>query len=396
MSKLTMELGEHEICYRLRTSIRCQILADFIAEKPEEDPLATNTLVEKEALKPWTLFTDGSSCIEGSRAGLILISPDGIKFTYSLRLKFDASNNEAGYEALISRLRRAEQMGIKNVSAKIVQIILLIVDSGCTKHMTGNLKLLCNFVEKYMGMVRFENDQFAPILGYGDLVQGNVMIKRVYYVEGLNHNLFSVGQFCDADLEVALEKSTCFVQDLQGNGLLMDTQPTLNVEPTLELTIPLTDVNAEQNNNDQAEDAEFKAYEFINPFAPQGTEAAKSSSHNVDTSNMHTFYQRHYFDYHWTKDHPLEQVPKGYREEEGIDFEKSFAPVTRLEAVQIFVAYVVPKSFTIYQIDVKMAFLNGPLKEEVYVMQPDGFVDPDIPKKVYRQALYRLKQALRA
>ncbi|GKA31466.1 retrovirus-related pol polyprotein from transposon TNT 1-94 [Tanacetum coccineum] len=98
--------------------------------------------------------------------------------------------------------------------------ILFIVDSGCTKHMTGNLKLLCNFMEKFLGTVRFGNDQFAPILGYGDLIQGNVTIKRVYYVEGLNHNLFSVGQFCDADLEVAFRKSTCFVRDLQGNDLL--------------------------------------------------------------------------------------------------------------------------------------------------------------------------------
>ncbi|GJZ95598.1 hypothetical protein Tco_0667932 [Tanacetum coccineum] len=64
------------------------------------------------------------------------------------------------------------------------------------------------------GTVRFGNDQFALILGYGDLNQGNVMIKRVYYVEGLNHNLFSVGQFCDADIEVAFRKSTCFVRDL--------------------------------------------------------------------------------------------------------------------------------------------------------------------------------------
>ncbi|GJR96248.1 retrovirus-related pol polyprotein from transposon TNT 1-94 [Tanacetum coccineum] len=87
--------------------------------------------------------------------------------------------------------------------------------------MTGNLKpYLCNFWEKFLGTVRFGNDQFAPILGYGDLIQGNVTIKRVYYVEGLNHNLFSVGQFCDADLEVAFRKSTCFVRDLQGNDLL--------------------------------------------------------------------------------------------------------------------------------------------------------------------------------
>ncbi|GKC29536.1 hypothetical protein Tco_1036830 [Tanacetum coccineum] len=69
--------------------------------------------------------------------------------------------------------------------------------------------------------VRFGNDQFALILGYGDFVQGNVTIKRVYYVEGLNHNLFSIGQFCDADFEVAFRKPTCFVRDLQGNDLLM-------------------------------------------------------------------------------------------------------------------------------------------------------------------------------
>ncbi|GJU06319.1 retrovirus-related pol polyprotein from transposon TNT 1-94, partial [Tanacetum coccineum] len=91
-------------------------------------------------------------------------------------------------------------------------------------------------------------------------------------------------------------------------------------------------------------------------------------------------------------------VAKGYAQEEGIDFEESFALVARLEAVQIFVAYVAHKSFPIYQMDVKMAFLNGPLKEEVYVAQPDGFVDPDHPEKVYslRKALYGLKQAPRA
>ncbi|GJU41433.1 retrovirus-related pol polyprotein from transposon TNT 1-94 [Tanacetum coccineum] len=86
------------------------------------------------------------------------------------------------------------------------------------------------------------------------------------------------------------------------------------------------------------------------------------------------------------------------KNEEGIDFEESFAPVARLEAVRIFVAYAAHKSFPIYQMDVKTAFLNGPLKEEVYVAQPDGFVDPDHPEKVYRlrKALYGLKQAPRA
>ncbi|GKD80501.1 retrovirus-related pol polyprotein from transposon TNT 1-94 [Tanacetum coccineum] len=91
-------------------------------------------------------------------------------------------------------------------------------------------------------------------------------------------------------------------------------------------------------------------------------------------------------------------VAKGYAQEEGIDFEESFAPVARLEAVRIFVAYAAHKSFLIYQMDVKTTFLNGPMKEEVYVVRLDGFVDLDHLEKVYRlrKALYELKQAPRA
>ncbi|GJX77941.1 retrovirus-related pol polyprotein from transposon TNT 1-94 [Tanacetum coccineum] len=76
--------------------------------------------------------------------------------------------------------------------------------------MTGNLKLLINFVWKFLGIVRFGNDHIAAILGYGDLQWGNILITRVYFVEGLGHNLFSVGQFCDLDLEVAFRRNTCF------------------------------------------------------------------------------------------------------------------------------------------------------------------------------------------
>nr|GFA61233.1 Gag-Pol polyprotein [Tanacetum cinerariifolium] len=223
---------------------------------------------------------------------------------------------------------------------------------------------------------------------------------------------------------------------------------------------------------------------------PKGT-----SSRHVDSSNMHTFYQRHPSEHRWTKDHPLEQVignpsqsvstrrqlesdgemcmfaltvsqnepksikeamvdsawiesmqeelyqfdrlnvwelvdrplyknvinikwlwknkrneentvirnksrlvAKGYAQKEGVDFEESFAPVTRLEAVRLFIAYAAQKSFTVYQMDVKTTFLYGPLKEEVYINQPDGFVDPYHLDKVYRlkKALYGLKQAPRA
>ncbi|GKD59246.1 hypothetical protein Tco_1296755 [Tanacetum coccineum] len=135
--------------------------------------------------------------------------PSGYKWVPKTKTKWVPKTKNENVKKRVS-------FAIDNVSriTNIVQLILFIVDSGCTKHMTGNLKLLCNFVEKYLGTVRFGNDQFALILGYGDLVQGNITINMVYYVEGLNHNLFSVGQFCDADLEVAFRKSTCFVRDL--------------------------------------------------------------------------------------------------------------------------------------------------------------------------------------
>ncbi|GKG47152.1 retrovirus-related pol polyprotein from transposon TNT 1-94, partial [Tanacetum coccineum] len=91
-------------------------------------------------------------------------------------------------------------------------------------------------------------------------------------------------------------------------------------------------------------------------------------------------------------------VAKGYAQKERINFEESFAPVARLEAVRLFVAYAAHKSFPVYQMDVKTAFLYGPLKEEVYVNQPDGFVDPYHPDQVYRlkKALYGLKQSPKA
>nr|GEU60153.1 retrovirus-related Pol polyprotein from transposon TNT 1-94 [Tanacetum cinerariifolium] len=394
----------------------------------------------------------------------------------------------------------------------IVQIILFIVDSVCTKHMTGNLKLLCNFIEKILGTVRFGNDQFAPILGYGDLVQGNVTINR---------------------------KSTCFVRDLQGNDLLTGNRGsdlyTISLQESTSLTLlclmakatptqawlwhrrfshlnfdyinllskkdiviglpklkyvkdqlcsscglskakrssfkskavpsskgrlnllhmdlcgPIqvasingkkyimvivddysrdgknsdkmkekgdpcilvgystqskgyrvynkrtrmiaesihvrfdkikestsapsthTNVHAEENNYDQAEEGEkLKDDEFTNPFCTPTQEAVESSSHNIGNTNVPTFNQPHVSEYRWTKNHPLEQVRGN----------PSRLVQTRRQLAT----------------DPEMSFLNGPLKEEVYVAQPDGFVDPDHPKKVYRlrKALYGLKQAPRA
>ncbi|GKG33475.1 retrovirus-related pol polyprotein from transposon TNT 1-94, partial [Tanacetum coccineum] len=90
-------------------------------------------------------------------------------------------------------------------------------------------------------------------------------------------------------------------------------------------------------------------------------------------------------------------VARGYRQEEGIDLEESFAPVARLEAIRIFLAFVAHINMVVYQMDVKTAFLNGNLREEVYVSQLDGFVDPGNPNHMYKlkKALYGLKQAPR-
>nr|GFA76552.1 retrovirus-related Pol polyprotein from transposon TNT 1-94 [Tanacetum cinerariifolium] len=91
-------------------------------------------------------------------------------------------------------------------------------------------------------------------------------------------------------------------------------------------------------------------------------------------------------------------VVRGYRQEEGIDFEESFVPVAQMEAIRIFLAYAAHKGFTMYQMDLKTAFLHGSLKEDVYVCQPEGFIDADHPSHVYKlkKALYGLKQAARA
>nr|GFA05393.1 integrase, catalytic region, zinc finger, CCHC-type, peptidase aspartic, catalytic [Tanacetum cinerariifolium] len=247
------------------------------------------------------------------------------------------------YDYLAQKLSKQTKSISKEVHTKLLQrfdkvekhlisLEIALQKNRCMKHMTGNLKLLCNFVEKFLGTVRFGNDQFAPIMGYGDLVQGNITINMVYYVEGLNHNLFSVGQFCDADLEVAFRISTCFVRDLQGNDLLtdahvpsqqeldllfdplydefftagsssvikssspinnsnqQDTQPTANIQPTSAPSTP-TFVHAEGNNDNQAEEEHLQDDEFTNPFYASVQEIIDSSSHNNGNSNVPTFNQ---------------------------------------------------------------------------------------------------------
>ncbi|GKA59245.1 retrovirus-related pol polyprotein from transposon TNT 1-94, partial [Tanacetum coccineum] len=331
---------------------------------------------------------------------------------------------------------------------QIVQLLLFIVDSGCTKHMTGNLKLLCNFIEKYLGTVRFGNDQFALILGYKDLAQRYITIKRVYYVKGLNHNLFSVGQFCDADLEVAFWKSTCKAKRISFktkdvpsskgrlNLLHMDLCGPMHVKSIngkkyilmIQRNLQAQVITVRTNKGTKFLNKTLHAYlkeegiehKTSTPRTPKQddvverrnrtlVEAARrmlsASKLLLDGENIEKIKEKGDPCILIKKDedqtvirNKAQLVAKGYAQENGVDFEESIAPVARLEAVCLFVAYTSHKSFPICQMDVKTAFFNGPIKEVVYVAQPERFVDPDHPEKVYslRKALYGLKQAPRA
>nr|GEW89524.1 hypothetical protein [Tanacetum cinerariifolium] len=470
----------------------------------------------------------------------------------------------------------------RKLSEHLVEIILFIVDSGCSKHMTGNLKLLINFVEKFLGTVKFGNDQIASILGYGDL--GNDLLTgsrgtdlysitlqdisspnpiclmakatssqhirivrtdkgtkflnktlHAYFasewilyqtsvartpeqngvVERWNHTLVEAARTILSITKVHLLfwaeaiATTCFTQNwyfTQSRAYMVFNRRTRVIVETIHVNFDeLPQMASDHVSSDPVPQCQRTALEHDNlspgPQCPEnvphvaGTvttsneldllfslmfaellngssqvvsksstvttadvpnqRRGETSSCHVDSSNMHTFYQHHPSEHRWTKDHPLEQVignpsqsvrtrrqlesdgemsmadsawiesmqeelhqfdrldrdeentvirnksrivAKGYAQKEGVDLEESFAPVARLEAVRLFIAYVAYKSFNVYQIDVKTTFLYGPLKEEVYANQPDGFVDPYHPDKVYRlkKALYGLKQAPRA
>ncbi|GKA83405.1 retrovirus-related pol polyprotein from transposon TNT 1-94 [Tanacetum coccineum] len=476
--------------------------------------------------------------------------------------------------------------------SKVVQIVLWYLDSGCSKHMIGDCSQLTNFVNKFLGTVKFGNDHVAKILGYGDYQIGNVTISRVYYVEGLGHNLFFVGQFCDSNLEVAFRQHTCFIRNLEGVDLLTGSRGnnlyTLSLRDMI-VSSPicllskalktkswlwyrrLSHLNFGAINHlarhglvQGLPKLKFKKDHLCSACA-MGKSKKKPHKPKSEDTNQEKLYLLHmdlcgpmrvasvngkkyilvivddYLRFTWVKflsenlgklqpkadigifigyaptkkafriynqrtrriietihvdfdeltamasehssskpalhemtlatiapevialivevvslepvdstgspsskdDHDLDVahmnngpffgipilehdseasscsdviptivkldelggilknkarfVARGYRQEEGIDFEESFAPVARIEAIRIFLAFATHKNMIVYQMDVKTAFLNGILREEVYVSQPNGFMDQDNPNNVYnlKKALYGLKQALR-
>nr|GEX45767.1 copia protein [Tanacetum cinerariifolium] len=156
--------------------------------------------------------------------------------TYTLR----ASENNSGKQMIVicynckleghmskqctKPKRKHDDSWFKDKVLLVVQIVLWYLDSGNPKHMTVDRYQLTNFVNKFLGTVKFSNDHVAKIMGYSDYQIRNVTISRVYFMEGLGHNLFSVRQFCDSDLEVAFRQHTCFIHNLEGVDLLTRSQ----------------------------------------------------------------------------------------------------------------------------------------------------------------------------
>ncbi|GJT25460.1 retrovirus-related pol polyprotein from transposon TNT 1-94 [Tanacetum coccineum] len=437
-----------------------------------------------------------------------------------------------------SKVLKSVSANKKKPSSSII-VLLVSWNSGTVKHMTEDRSQLTNFINKILGTVKFGNDHVAKILGYGDYQIGNVTISRVYYVEGLGHNLFSVGKFSDSNLEVAFRQHTCCILNLEGVDLLtgsrgnnlytlslgdmiapevispiakvvalepagstgspssttvdQDAPSPSNSQTTPETQPPVIPNDVEEDNHD-IEIAHIGNDPYFGIPIPE-VHSDQSSSSDIIHTIVHPDHQISEHNSKWTKDHPLENIigelarpvstrlelhepalfyyydafltavePKtykdalnqscwieamqkelneferlrvwelvprpdkvmvitlkwiykvkldklggilknkawlvahGYRQEEGINFEESFALVARLEAIRIFLAFAAHMNMFVYQMDVKTAFLNGNLREEVYVNQPDGFIDPDNPNHVYKlkKALCGLKQTPRA
>nr|GEZ23470.1 retrovirus-related Pol polyprotein from transposon TNT 1-94 [Tanacetum cinerariifolium] len=329
------------------------------------------------------------------------------------------------------------------------------ISSVTTSKLNVNADLKCatshQLHTEILGTVKFGNDHMVKIMGYGDYKIGNVAISRVYFVEGLGHNLFSVGQFCDSDLEVAFRQHTCFIRNLDGVDLLtgsrgknlytlslkdmMATSPicllskasktsenlgkiqpkadirifigyaptnkafriynrrtrriveTIHVDfdeltamaskqsklgPALNEMIPAT-INAEEDNLDIEVTHMGNDLLFGVPI-PEVTSAKSSSTIEAMQEELNVFERLEVWELvpcpdkvtvitlKWIYKVKLDElegilknkahlVTRGYRQEEGIDFEESFAPVARLEAIRIFLAYAAHKNMPFIKLE---------------------------------------------
>nr|GEW14450.1 hypothetical protein [Tanacetum cinerariifolium] len=274
--------------------------------------------------------------------------------------------------------------------------------------------------------IKTQNDSFRFV---HELKQEMHADLKVYYVKGLNHNLFSVGQFCDVDLEVAFRKSTCFVRDRQGNNLLTSNRGsnlyTISLQESTSL-IPLclmakasptqawlwhrrlSHLNFNYINLLSKKDiviglpklkyASFlndkKASDYDKPDPiPQRQDVSSSIDANVPPQQESNLLFGYLYDEFFNAcSNPQDKQPTTNIQPTSAPSTPTYVHAEENNDGQAEEEHLPDDEFTN-----PFSFLNGPLKEEVYVAQPDGFVDPDHPKKVYRlkKALYELKQAPR-
>nr|GEW97549.1 hypothetical protein [Tanacetum cinerariifolium] len=378
-------------------------------------------------------------------------------------------------------VKKASKRKVWKPTGKVVQIVLLYLNFGCSKHKTGDRSQLTNFINKFLGTVKFGNDQVAKIIGYGDYQIRDITISMVYYVEGLRHNLFSVGKFCDLKLEVGISHETYVARSPQQNGVIERRNRTLTkaactmenlgkLQPKADIGIFIgyaptkkafriynrrTRRIIETSHEDFDElTAMTSEHSSLEPVLHEMTPATISSGlvsnppsstpfdHPLDNIigeleiPVSTRLQLHeqalfcYYDAFLSSVEPktykdaltqacwieamqeelneferlkvkLDElggilknkarlVARGYRQEEGIDFEEYFALVARLDAIQIFLAFVAHMNMIVYQMDVKTSFLNGILDPVDTPMVEKSKLDEDPQGKVIDPTHYRV------
>nr|GEX04565.1 copia protein [Tanacetum cinerariifolium] len=269
-------------------------------------------------------------------------------------------------------------------------------DNSCSsKHMIRNLKFLINFVWKFLGTVHFGNDHVAAILGFSDLQWGNILITRVYFIEGLRHNLFSVRQFYDLDLEQngPVERRNRTLVEAARTMLIFSCAPLFlwaKAIATACYTQNCSIIHRRFNKTPyELITGRKSGISFLHVFEalcyPKNDRedirklGAKDGDMCMYALTVSTMEPKNFkeaiTDLAWIEsmqeellqfkrlDNTVIQnktclVVRGYRQEEGIDFEESFTPVARMEAIRIFLAYAAHKSFIVLQMDVKTSFLH--------------------------------------
>ncbi|GJU75476.1 putative ribonuclease H-like domain-containing protein [Tanacetum coccineum] len=263
-----------------------------------------------------------------------------------------------------------------------------VIDSGCSRHMTGNRSYLTDYEEIDGGFVAFGgNSKGGKITGKGK--------ARMETIPGKDYILLSLSihdppfsssskDSPDAGFKPSREEEK---KDAKDPGIRYPTVNTAGIEDNV------VDENIVYGCDDDPNMPELEEIVYSYDDEDVGAEA---DINNLDT---HIPVSPNKKDERGIViKNKARLVAQGYIQEEGIDYDEVFAPVARIEAIRLFLAYASFKDFVVYQMDVKSAFLYGKIEEEVYVCQPPGFEDPDFPDRVYKveKALYGLHQAPRA